>query len=362
VRRVVRPLGAMALGVLGAVVAVGGVRLLERLRIDDPVGAIPVHLFAGVAGTVLLPAFAMPETIPPMLDGRLEWTGVQLLGAGVIALFAFLGAGAVLVLASPLVNFRVAPEDERIGLNIAEHGAGSAMVDLLHQLQQQGEQGAFSVPVEVERETDAGHVAYFYNQVRERFVQETERNRELLEEAAYLAHHDPLTGLKNRRAFMATADEVMAIAKRYGVKAALVVLDIDHFKAINDTYGHAAGDAVLRELAGRMTGVARASDTVARLGWEEFAVLLNQATLDDAMAATERMLNAIRRAPFEVTSGERLTVTASLGVADLSAHDDVDAALKAADDAMYAAKRGGRDRIEVARSPMVRPADIWSAG
>jgi len=341
---VIPPIGAAFLGALGGLVAVMGLRLLDRWRIDDPVGAIPVHLFAGVVGTVLLPLLASPGTLPAAVDGRLEWVAVQALGATVIPGVAFVAAWTVMGLTDRFAHYRVAPEDERIGLNIAEHGAGTAMLDLLDQLAAQGRMGDFAEPVVVEEETDAGHIAAFYNQVRERFVKETERSRVLLDEAAYLAHHDPLTGLKNRRAFLKTAEEVMALLERYDGRAALVMLDVDHFKAVNDSHGHDVGDEVLIELAGRLNRVARGSDAVARLGGEEFAVLVNQATLDEAMVAAERLRRAIAEPAFATSIGP-LPVTASLGVAPLKSDRSIDTTLKAADDALYAAKTAGRNRV-----------------
>jgi Amt family ammonium transporter len=352
---VIPPLGAAALGALGGLVAVGGLRLLDRWRIDDPVGAIPVHLFAGVLGTVLLPLLATPGTMPEAVSSVGEWMAVQALGATVLPLTAFVVAWVVMGLTDRFVHFRVPAEDERIGLNISEHGAGTAMLDLLDQLAAQGQRGDFTGPVEVEEETDAAHIAAFYNQVRERFVRESERSRALLDEAAYLAHHDPLTGLKNRRAFMTTAQEVKTVLSRYDGHAALVMLDVDHFKAVNDTHGHDIGDEVLVTLARRLTEVARGNDTVARLGGEEFAVLVNQATQDEAMIAAERLRTAIAGAPFDASIGA-LPVTASLGVASLDAHATVDEALKAADDALYAAKRAGRNRVEASPHPQAAAA------
>jgi len=344
---VVQPIGALAIGALGAAVAVWGLGVLERARIDDPVGAIPVHLFAGVLGTVLLPLFASSEHIPEAIGGRIGWMGVQALGALVSTVFAFSVAWVFIKITSFWVKYRVSPEDERIGLNVAEHGASTAMLDLLDQLSMQGSKGDFTTPVVVDEETDAAHVAWFYNQVRERFVKEAERSQELLDEAAYLALHDPLTGLKNRRAFMMSATDVMADLNRYSGEATLIMLDLDHFKSVNDTHGHDVGDEVLIELARRLSGVIRETDVVARLGGEEFGIIVSHATLDDGHVAASRVLASVSQEPFAVTIGA-LPVTASLGMATMSRHAVVDGALKAADEALYEAKRSGRNRIVVA--------------
>ncbi|MQX36171.1 ammonium transporter [Roseospira navarrensis] len=355
---VVQPLGAMAIGAVGALVAVWGLGLLERARIDDPVGAIPVHLFAGVIGTVMLPLFATPEHIPEGIGGRTGWVAVQALGAVCITGAAFVVAWVFMGVTNAWARYRVSPEDERIGLNVAEHGAGTAMLDLLNQLSAQGSKGDFSTPVEVDAETDAAIIASFYNQVRERFVREADRSRRLLDEAARLALHDPLTNLKNRRAFMQAAAMVMADLNRYGGDAVLVMLDLDHFKAINDTHGHDVGDAVLVELARRLSLAVRDSDVIARLGGEEFAVIVSHATLQQGMVSARRMLHTINGAPFEVAGAPNaaLTVTASLGVTALSRHALFDHALKAADEALYEAKRAGRNRIVPAGQERTEPA------
>jgi|GEM_PF-223937 len=341
---VVPPLGAAALGALGGLAAVAGTHLLNRLKIDDPVGAIPVHLFAGIVGTTLLPLFAYEHQIPPQVDGRLEWLGVQVLGTTVITGFAFCAAWVVIKVTDPIVHFRVSPEDERIGLNVAEHGAGTAMLDLLTQLSAQGVKGDFTTPVEVERETEAGYIAAFYNRVRERFVREAELSQKLLDEAAFLADHDPLTGLKNRRAFVSFANSDISELNRYGGDDSLIMIDLDHFKSINDTYGHDVGDEVLVELAQRLRRVSRETDIVARLGGEEFGIIVNRATLEEGIISAERFLMAISGDPFKLSIGP-LQVTASLGVASLAQNATFDAALKAADEALYEAKRGGRNRV-----------------
>ncbi len=341
---VLPPLGAAALGAMGGLVAVGGTHLLARLRLDDPVGAIPVHLFAGIVGTALLPLFAYEHKIPPQVDGRLDWLWVQALGTVTVSVFAFCVAWVVIRVTDPIVGFRVSPEDERIGLNVAEHGAGTAMLDLLNQLAAQGVKGDFSNPVTVERETEAGYIAAFYNQVRERFVSEAERSNTLLEEAAFLANHDPLTGLKNRRAFVTAANTDISDLNRYGGDDCLIMIDLDHFKAINDCHGHDVGDEVLVELAQRLRRVARETDVIARLGGEEFGIIVGRATQDQGMISARRFLSAINSEPFALSVGP-LAVTASLGVASLAQHTTFDAALKAADKALYAAKRGGRNRV-----------------
>jgi diguanylate cyclase (GGDEF)-like protein len=157
-----------------------------------------------------------------------------------------------------------------------------------------------------------------------------------------LAAQDTLTGLASRRLFVDRLDRAVALAKRLGRTVSLCYIDLDHFKPINDSLGHDAGDAVLKEVAHRLQKVSRTSDTVARLGGDEFAVLMES---DSDRAGAEvfatRILNAISQ-PIAV-GGHECNVGASIGVAILPPETaDKEVLLKAADEAMYEAKRAGR--------------------
>jgi len=163
-----------------------------------------------------------------------------------------------------------------------------------------------------------------------------------------LATTDPLTAAANRRHFLGEAEQEMERADRYGRPLAVVMIDIDHFKAVNDGYGHAAGDAVLAAAAAACHALLRDVDCFGRIGGEEFALLLPETTLAGAMEVAERLRQAI--AASEVAFGDRsLRVTASLGIAERGDGDsDFDALLARADVALYRAKAAGRDRIECA--------------
>jgi len=341
------PLGAAALGAIGAAAALYGMTLLERLKIDDPVGAIPVHMFAGIAGTVLIPVFAYESAIPDVVSGRLEWMGVQALGCITITLFSFTAAYAFIRLTDPFLHYRVSEEDERIGLNIAEHDAGTGLLDLLNQMAAQGKSGDFSKAVKAEPETEAAYFAAFYNEVRNRFLIEASLSDKLLQEAHHLAHHDPLTGLANRRAFSDAAQRKLSEIKRTQIGAAVITLDVDHFKTVNDTHGHDVGDEVLCELARRMMKVAREHDVVARMGGEEFAVLVSYAQPEEANQAAERFRLSIADTPFATSIGP-LEITASFGVCQLGPDTDLDCTLKSCDKALYRAKEAGRNCVMLA--------------
>jgi two-component system cell cycle response regulator len=165
------------------------------------------------------------------------------------------------------------------------------------------------------------------------------RNAALLSEIEHLATRDGLTGLANRRLFEESLQREVARSHRRKTPLALVVLDVDHFKDVNDTVGHQAGDAVLREVARAMVGNTKASDLPARYGGDEFVVLLPDCTGDDALAVAERLRAAVAR---DVTA---VPVTVSAGVGGMPGNaGDGERLVAAADAALYSAKREGRDR------------------
>ena len=168
------------------------------------------------------------------------------------------------------------------------------------------------------------------------------RQRDALRE---LAETDALTGLANRRAALLRLDAELQRRKREGGQIGLVFVDIDHFKQINDQHGHASGDRVLTAVAGLLRQLVRASDTVARLGGEEFLLVLPGADAEISARLAERVRARIEALVTTGSDGQPLRCTASLGVVDGAAGDSADALLNAADRAMYAAKRAGRNRV-----------------
>ncbi|MGB5247796.1 MAG: sensor domain-containing diguanylate cyclase [Woeseia sp.] len=167
-------------------------------------------------------------------------------------------------------------------------------------------------------------------------------------------HTDFLTGWHNRRYLQFRLKEELARASRDRSTLVCLMLDIDHFKRINDTYGHAAGDEVLREIAHRVESQVRASDVAARYGGEEFVVLLPATDEKAAEALAERIRRAISASPVSLNAGESATITASIGIASCAAPaqgDDLktigDSLLARADVALYQAKSAGRNRVEL---------------
>jgi diguanylate cyclase (GGDEF)-like protein len=162
-----------------------------------------------------------------------------------------------------------------------------------------------------------------------------------------LASSDSLTELANRRRFFEQATGEVIRAQRYGHPLSLQMLDIDHFKTINDRFGHAAGDGVLKAFADTLRANLRHNDLAARIGGEEFVILLPETGIDDAMLHAERTRRAVEASaiPF---ARETLRVTVSIGVATLDAGEmSADAMLMRADSGLYRAKQGGRNRVQV---------------
>lgn len=178
------------------------------------------------------------------------------------------------------------------------------------------------------------------------------KNQELrhaMQRIEELAVTDELTGLYNRRYLMQMLEQQLALANREGLPFALAFIDIDHFKSINDQYGHSAGDQVLVEIAQLLKKSVRQVDVVARYGGEEFVVLLNGQTLEAARNSLQRLCQQIRSRRF---SAWDLPLTVSVGVTDYSFGEDADALLNRADMLLYEAKGSGRNRIMAGLAPV----------
>ena len=183
-------------------------------------------------------------------------------------------------------------------------------------------------------------------------VQDVTDRKNAEEELRRLVLTDPLTGLANRRRFEEACELETMRFRRYGVPVSLVILDIDFFKKVNDTYGHATGDAVLVALAETCRRALRETDVAARLGGEEFAVLLPMTAEAGALEIAERLRTRLAATSVPISNG-RLNFTVSLGVATFSGQDEAETALARADAALYRAKGSGRNRVEVAEpSPL----------
>ena len=161
---------------------------------------------------------------------------------------------------------------------------------------------------------------------------------------------DPLTGLLNRRYLDSRLDEEIQRARRSGLPLSLLMIDLDHFKHINDSYGHIVGDQVLRHVSALVLNMVRVSDMVVRYGGEEFLVIAPDSALEDATHLGDRLLHHLRNYEVPLPNGEPLKVTASIGAASLHDGESQISFLRRADVALYEAKGQGRDRLCIAKS------------
>ena len=170
--------------------------------------------------------------------------------------------------------------------------------------------------------------------------------RQRLDQSLELAVTDQLTGLYNRRFLYAQLSPLVQRAQCGGDPVSVMIVDLDHFKRINDTYGHDCGDDVLKEFSARLASNVRPSDFACRMGGEEFVVIMPNTPGDVGCLAAERLRRQICGAPFHVSGATRLDVTVSIGVACSEASDEsADTLLKRADEGLYEAKRAGRNRV-----------------
>lgn len=175
-------------------------------------------------------------------------------------------------------------------------------------------------------------------------LQEHEKTREELER---LAATDMLTGLNNRRNFMSQATGEVARAQRYGRPITVALADLDHFKRINDEYGHEAGDIALKSFAGLVRSTLRHADIAGRYGGEEFAFVFPETTPQEAAVISNRLRRRLDESGVMLPSGETIALTLSIGLAD-AATLSLEEALRIADHALYQAKAGGRNAVVLA--------------
>jgi len=180
------------------------------------------------------------------------------------------------------------------------------------------------------------------------FIRDITQRERAVAELREMATTDFLTGLANRRHFVARiGDELARMQRQDSLAAALLMLDLDHFKRVNDAYGHATGDAMLKHFAALMQRELRKIDTGGRVGGEEFAILLPGAAVDEARVFAERLRSKVEHKPL-VQDGQTIPITVSIGITTMKPTDSgADAALIRADEALYRAKDHGRNRVEV---------------
>jgi diguanylate cyclase len=223
--------------------------------------------------------------------------------------------------------------DAEVGqiLDIIER-VDSAVLPLI---QPKGSQGGVHDDRVVELQFEVDNLKYLLNNLFERH-QETENGR------------DTLTRLFNRRFLPAVVSREIGVAQRGGTGFALLLLDLDHFKRVNDEFGHDGGDLVLQQAAMLLMSCVRSGDFAFRYGGEELLVMLVEVTQEAAMRVAEMVRSKLEGSTFSLTKGRTVSVTASIGVAMYNGHPDHQYLIKRADAAMYEAKQGGRNRVVLA--------------
>lgn len=166
-------------------------------------------------------------------------------------------------------------------------------------------------------------------------------------ELRQMADQDSLTNVYNRRAFLKSLDQASSFAKRTGTPLSILILDIDHFKNINDSYGHDVGDMILRSVSETAVQALRTEDVMGRMGGEEFAIFLPNTEMQAALIVAERIRETVAARSFSVKS-EKISCSISIGVSELGAHESVTNVLRRGDQAMYGAKSSGRNRTQCA--------------
>jgi len=173
------------------------------------------------------------------------------------------------------------------------------------------------------------------------------RNAIEYKKACLLAHSDALTGVRNRSTFDESLEREINLSHRHGQEFTMLVIDIDHFKSVNDTYGHSIGDEVLKSVSANIQCCIRATDMLFRYGGEEFVILLANSDCERSYVIADRILETVRDIDMSV-KGKKLDLSVSIGLACLKSQDNSDSLFNRADSAMYTAKNEGRDQISVA--------------
>lgn len=333
------PLDAMWIGALGSLSYFFGQKMLLHWRIDDAIDAIPTHLFAGVAGTLAV-ALVMPDGVSVV-----EQLKIQLLGVLVIGFFVMGLSWLFLSLINRVMPLRVSESDEVIGLNVSEHKASSSVLDLILSMNHQAVTRDFSRRIMAEPYSEAEPIAIFYNSVTQAFNQLNAEKEALLEETFRMANYDSLTGLAKRRVMINVLNQVIARLDREALSHAVMFIDLDGFKAVNDNQGHEAGDLLLREVAQRIETCIGKSDLASRFGGDEFVVLLEDIKNENHAAMVADKLIATIKEPVVLQNAKTVQVGASIGICVFGRANlptTADEILKFADEAMYAAKRRGK--------------------
>jgi Amt family ammonium transporter len=308
--------------------------ILKKFKLDDPLSVMGVHGFAGVWGTLAVGFFA---TLPQDMS-RLDFIGVQALGVFTAFVFALTFGLIMFLLLAKSDLLRVSKRQEVIGLNVSEHNAKMPWVETIESIIKIMRTGDIGKKIYEERGTEIGLVARFFNYLlstlRQKQIDLQNSNIKLRSKADI----DPLTQIYNRRALL----EKLKDKNLYNSNYSLIMIDIDMFKSINDTYGHSVGDSVLKELSHLVKNLIRDRDIFARWGGEEFLILINNRDL----VKVEKIAEKIRLNIEEFAFSHVRKITASLGASSpRNENESFTEVLEHADKALYQAKELGRNRV-----------------
>jgi ammonium transporter, Amt family len=307
----------------------------KKLKIDDPLSVISVHGIAGVWGTIAVGIFAkLPEGL-----SRFEFINIQLIGVITAFVFAF-SLGLVLFLILHKFNLlRVRKKHEVIGLNVSEHNAKLPWVDTIESITNIMKTGNLEKKVYVERDTEVGIVAQFFNHLLGQLRLKNEKLSNSNKNLRQKAYSDALTGIFNRRGLLEYIK-----TKLFEYKYSIVIIDIDNFKLVNDIHGHDVGDEVLKHLTKIISKKIRESDVIARWGGEEFVLIVKSSELEIVQNIAEKLRIDIEKEIFPVVD----KITASFGVSSFKNKEQTfEDVFKNADNALYQAKENGRNKVFV---------------
>jgi Amt family ammonium transporter len=325
---------AVFIGLMSAPIMLICEQLLQRLRIDDPLSVVAIHGCVGVWGTMSVGLFApLPQAMT-----RLHYIGVQ--ASGVVAAFGLaFSLGLLFFSALKASNIlRVRKRYEVLGLNVTEHAARLPWVETIESIIRIMRTGQFNNKIHEERGTEVGIVARFFNYLlgtlSERQNELVTNNRNLQSQAQI----DSLTKVLNRHGLK----EIIGRKTSRNEEFTVVMIDIDHFKQINDNYGHNIGDLILKEISTLIQTRIRATDTFSRWGGEEFVLVIDSIDQTVAGEIAEKLRKVVETHQFY----NNIPVTCSFGICSpQQSQTAFETLLEKADKALYQAKEAGRNQI-----------------
>ncbi len=340
------PSGAsLIIGIGSGLIVYYGTFFLEKAGIDDVVSAVPVHAFAGVWGTITTGIFIKHKLLAEMELSRLELVGVQVVGVLTCFVWGFGFSFLILRLIKKFIPVRVSAEHEKTGLNIAEHGSCSSIIDLSNSMRSIIENTRVDGVQKIESEigTEIGDVTNYFNVMVDRLKEKEDIADKALESLRYISIRDGLTKIYNKKYISEYLEEEVRRSRRYDNKLSIILFDIDFFKSVNDCYGHQIGDLVLVKTVETVKNGLRETDVIGRYGGEEFLVVLPETDMISTYEIADRLRESVSRIGWEFDTKRIITISGGV-VENLG--ESAEAMTGRADELLYVAKNRGRNRIE----------------